>query len=124
MRRFGYRQMSGSLVAKYRFGWLSQRHRHHLSPISKMVEEISNADSGHKSFGAMPSVRIDENQLLPSERKALEVLTAEGWSILKKLLSDAPPTKSKDVLRVSVRLARVIWYVSQAETITVKFFRT
>jgi DNA-binding NtrC family response regulator len=85
-----------------------------------LVEEISNADSGHKSFGAMPSVRIDENQLLPSERKALEVLTAEGWSIFKKLLSDAPPTKSKDVLRVSVRLARVIWYVSQAETITVK----
>jgi hypothetical protein len=61
--------------------------------------------------------------LLPSERKALEVLTAEGWSIFKKLLSDAPPTKSKDVLRVSVRLARVIWYVSQAETITVKILQ-
>jgi hypothetical protein len=85
-----------------------------------LVEEIGNADSGHKCFGSMPSVRIDENRLLPSERKALEVLTAEGWSIFKKLLSDAPPTKSKDVLRVSVRLARVIWYVSQAETITVK----
>lgn len=85
-----------------------------------LVEEISNADSGHRCFGSMPGVRLDENQLLPSERKALEVLTAEGWSIFKKLLSDAPPTKSKDILRVSVRLARVIWYVSQAEPITVK----
>jgi len=85
-----------------------------------LVEEIRNADSGHRCFGSTRSVKIDENQLLPSERKALEVLTAEGWSIFKKLLSDAPPTKSKDVVRVSVRLARVIWYVSQAETITVK----
>ena len=49
----------------------------------------------------MPCVRLDENQLLPSERRALEVLTAEGWSIFKKLFSDAPPIKSKDVLRVS-----------------------
>jgi len=88
-----------------------------------LVEEISNADSGHRCFGSMPGVRLDENQLVPSERKALEVLTAEGWSIFKKLLSDAPPTKSKDILRVSVRLARVIWYVSQAETITVKLLQ-
>jgi hypothetical protein len=88
-----------------------------------LVEEIRNADSGHRCFGSMPTVKLDENQLLPSERKALEVLTAEGWSIFKKLLSDAPPTKSKDILRVSVRLARVIWYVSQAETITVKILQ-
>jgi hypothetical protein len=88
-----------------------------------LVEEISNADSGHRCFGSMPNVRLEENQLLPSERKALEVLTAEGWSIFKKLLADAPPTKSKDVLRVSVRLARVIWYVSQAETINVKILQ-
>jgi DNA-binding NtrC family response regulator len=88
-----------------------------------LVEEIGNADSGHKCFGSTPGARIDENQLLPSERKALEVLTPEGWSIFKKLLSDAPPTKSKDVLRVSVRLARVIWYVSQAETITIKILQ-
>ena len=67
-----------------------------------LVEEISKADSGHRSFGSMPGVKMDENKLLPSERKALEVLTVEGWSIFKKLLSDAAPTKSKDVLRVSV----------------------
>lgn len=88
-----------------------------------LVEEIRNADSGHKCFGSMPGARLDENQLLPSERKALEVLTAEGWSIFKKLLSDAPPTKSKDILRVSVRLARAIWYVSQTESINVKILQ-
>jgi hypothetical protein len=88
-----------------------------------LVEELRNADLGHRCFGSMPTVKLDENQLLPSERKALEVLTAEGWSIFKKLLSDAPPTKSRDILRVSVRLARVIWYVSQAETITVKILQ-
>jgi hypothetical protein len=80
-----------------------------------IIDEIRNADAGFDYFGSGSNRRMDDKQLLPSERKAQEVLTHEGWTIFKRLVSEVPDTKSGEIARISVRLARIIWYLSQRE---------
>ncbi|HEX8147936.1 MAG TPA: sigma 54-interacting transcriptional regulator [Pyrinomonadaceae bacterium] len=82
-----------------------------------LVDEIRNADADFYHQGSGPAGHMDEKQLLPSERRAQEVLTREGWRVFKSLVSKAPRARGRRVVRVSVRLARIVWYVSQKESI-------
>ena len=88
-----------------------------------IIDEMRNADAGFDCCGSGPVGGLDEGQLLPSERRAQEVLTREGWEIFKSLVKKAPGTKSGKVVRVSVRLARIVWYVSQNESVNWRIVR-
>lgn len=88
-----------------------------------IVEEIRKADEGFRYRGRGPTGGLDEEHLLPSERRAREVLTREGWEVFKKLVGRPPAAKNGRVVRVSVRLARIVWYVSQNVSINWRIAR-
>ena len=74
------------------------------------IDRIKAADAGFNCLG--PS-RADQ-PLVPSEVRAKSVLrNPEGWELFRKLLSNAPNTKSPMVVRVAVRLARIVVYVAE-----------
>jgi hypothetical protein len=56
---------------------------------------------------------------VPSETRAKSVLrNPEGWDLFRKLLSNAPNTKSSRVVRVGIRLARIVVYVAENGSIS------
>lgn len=84
-----------------------------------LEEQIRGADTGHiRCFGPSSVDDPEESNLTPSEREARNVLTPEGWHAFKRLVASAPKTKSGSVVRASVRLSRIIWYLAQSNSIT------
>jgi DNA-binding NtrC family response regulator len=84
-----------------------------------LEEQIREADAGHvRSFGPSHSDDPDESDLTESEREASNVLTAEGWHELRRLIGLASKTKSSRVIRVSVRLSRIVWYLAHSDCIS------
>ncbi|HEV2991144.1 MAG TPA: sigma 54-interacting transcriptional regulator [Candidatus Angelobacter sp.] len=82
-------------------------------------EQIRSADTGHdRCFGPSSAEDPEESNFTPSEREARNALKPEGWQAFKRLAASAPKTKSGSVVRASVRLSRVIWYLSQSDSIT------
>jgi hypothetical protein len=60
----------------------------------------------------------DESDLTPSETKAREALTTDGWNSFRNVCKSAAPTTSRKHVRRSVRLARIVWYLSRSSSIT------
>jgi len=85
-----------------------------------LEEQIREADAGHaRCMGPSENGDPNESDLTPSESKAKDALTAPGWEAFRRLLNlRQQPTKSTAVVRVSVRLSRIIWYLSVNDSIT------
>jgi hypothetical protein len=98
---------------------VAQQERKLVVPAG-IEEQICEADFGHPRFLG-PSVKgdPDEQRLTASEAAAKAALTPDGWKSFSEIVGSAPPTKSPRVIRVSVRLARIVWYLSQRLVISV-----
>jgi hypothetical protein len=100
--------------------WLGIVQDKYLARPLTLIEQIRNADHGHaREMG--PSNKHgdpDESDLTPSETKARQALTKDGWNSLRNVCKSSAPTTSRRHVRRSVRLARIVWYLSQSSSIT------
>lgn len=85
-------------------------------PARTFEQTIREADDGHPRRSA-PSSPMDppELNLTPSESAAKAALTAEGWEIFKEIVRHADGGNRG--VPVSVRLARIVWYLSRSGTV-------
>lgn len=121
---FSQADLVGVLLARGRspIEWLHVLEPKATAPVAARLEkQIREADRGHpRELG--PSVLVEdplEDNLTPSEARAKACLTSAGWDRFRRLCKAAPPTQGNGV-RVSVRLARLVWYVSLSPSITWK----
>jgi DNA-binding NtrC family response regulator len=100
---------------------IGQQERKLMAVSRRLEDEIREADNDHpRRMGPSAKNDPDEAKLTRSEEAAKAALTTSGWTSFCEIVRSAPPTKSRKVVRVSVRLARIIWYLSERKTISVE----
>lgn len=93
--------------------WVGVMATNYPATAATPEQQIRDADNSHPGRFCLPgNHEPNEDNLTPSERAARDALTIEGWKVFRTIVAKQKPNNNPKRIRLSVRLARIVWFAS------------